>query len=82
MCLQSEVVPCIVCPSHLKEVKQLRKVVMTWCQNLSPSLIATICEGLVGDDFDFIHPPRSIPSLLLVALFKVDTIDAYIYCTH
>ena len=39
-------------------------------------------DVLVGDDFDFIHPPRSISSLLLVALFKVDAIDAYIYCTH
>ena len=29
--------------SHLKEVKQLRKVEMTYCKNLSPSLIATIC---------------------------------------
>ena len=32
--------------SHLKELKQLRKVVMTDCENLSPSLIATICRGL------------------------------------
>ena len=39
--------------SHLKEVKQLRKVqkvVMTWCKNLSPSLIATICEGLCSSN--------------------------------
>ena len=33
-------------PSHLKEFKQLRKVVMAECRNLSPYLIATICEGL------------------------------------
>ena len=39
-------------------------------------------DVLVGDDFDFIRLPRSIASLLLVALFKVDAIDAYIYCTH
>ena len=32
--------------SHLKELKQLRKVVMAECENLSPSLIATICGGL------------------------------------
>ena len=32
--------------SHLKEVKQLRKVEMTECSRLSPSLIATICGGL------------------------------------
>ena len=32
--------------SHLKDFKQLRKVVMTGCKNLSPSLIATICGGL------------------------------------
>ncbi len=31
---------------HLKKFKQLRKVVMTDCENLSPSLIATICKGL------------------------------------
>ena len=32
-----------------------------------------------NNNFDFIQPSRSIASLLLVALFKVDTIDAYIY---
>ena len=36
--------------SHLKEVKQLRKVKMTWCRNLSPFLIATICEGLCNSN--------------------------------
>ena len=36
--------------SHLKEVKQLRKVVMTSCRNLSPSLIATICGGLCSSN--------------------------------
>ena len=39
-------------------------------------------DVLDGDDFSFFQPPRSIASLLLVALFEVDTIDAYIYCTH
>ena len=37
-------------PSHLKEVKQLRKVEMTGCVNLSPFLIATICEGLCSSN--------------------------------
>ena len=37
---------------------------------------------LLVSAFDFIQPPRFIASLLFVALFKVDTIDAYIYCTH
>ena len=32
--------------SHLKEVKQLRKVEMTGCENLSLTHIATICGGL------------------------------------
>ena len=32
--------------SHLTEFKQLRKVEMTKCRNLSPSLIATVCGGL------------------------------------
>ena len=36
--------------SHLKEFKQLRKVEMTRCSNLSPSLIATICEGLCSSN--------------------------------
>ena len=36
--------------SHLKEFKQLRKVEMTWCVNLSPSLIGTICEGLCSSN--------------------------------
>ena len=36
--------------SHLKEFKQLRKVAMAWYRNLSPSLIATICEGLCSSN--------------------------------
>ena len=36
--------------SHLKEFKHLRKVKMTWYENLSPSLIATICEGLCSSN--------------------------------
>ena len=36
--------------SHLKEVKQLRKVVMTECEDLSHSLLATICEGLCSSN--------------------------------
>ena len=35
---------------HLKEVKKLRKVKMTWCKDLSPSLIATICVGLCSSN--------------------------------
>ena len=37
---------------------------------------------LLVSAFDFIQSRRSIASLLFVALFKVDAIDAYIYCTH
>ena len=37
---------------------------------------------LLVSAFHFILPPRSFASLLFVALFKVDAIDAYIYCTH
>ena len=36
--------------SHLKEVEQLRKVEMTECKNLSPSLIATVCGGLCSSN--------------------------------
>ena len=36
--------------SHLKEVKQLRKVAMARCENLSPSHLATICEGLCSSN--------------------------------
>ena len=36
--------------SHLKEIKQLRKVVMTEYESLSPSLIAAICEGLCSSN--------------------------------
>ena len=36
--------------SHLKEFKQLRKVKIGDCRNLSPSLIATICEGLCSSN--------------------------------
>ena len=37
---------------------------------------------LLVSAFDFIQPPRPIASLLFVALFKVDTIDAYTYTVH
>ena len=36
--------------SHLKEFKQLRKMVMNECENLSPSFIATICEDLCSSN--------------------------------
>ena len=36
--------------SHLKMFKQLRKVDMAVCRNLSPSLISTICEGLCSNN--------------------------------
>ena len=36
--------------SQLKKIKQLRKVAMTGCENLSPFLIATICEGLCSSN--------------------------------
>ena len=36
--------------SNLKEVKQLRKVEMTSCVNLSPSLLATICGGICSSN--------------------------------
>ena len=32
--------------SRIKEFKQLKKMEMTFCANLSPSLIAAICGGL------------------------------------
>ena len=37
---------------------------------------------LLVSAFDFIQPPRSIASLLFVALFNVDAIDAYTYTVH
>ena len=37
--------------SHLKEVKQVRKLEITLCENLSPSLIATICGGHCCSNF-------------------------------
>ena len=36
--------------SFLSHLKQLRKVEMADCINLSPSLIATICEGLCSSN--------------------------------
>ena len=35
---------------HLKEFKQFRKVKMIYCRNLSPFLMATICESLCGSN--------------------------------
>ena len=48
--------------SHLKEIKQLRKVVITECESLSPSLIAAICEGLCSSNSmeDVVVIPRLI----------------------
>ena len=37
---------------------------------------------LLVSAFDFIQPPRPIASLLCVAPFKVDAIDAYTYTVH
>ena len=47
-------------------------------------MLFSLCDEMVllVSAFDFIQPPRSIASLLFVALFKVDAIDAYIYCTY
>ena len=36
--------------SNLKEVTQLRKVVMTECDTLSPSLLATICGDICNSN--------------------------------
>ena len=41
----------VVCSlSHLKEVNQLRKVVMTKCRKLLPSLLATIFGSLCSSN--------------------------------
>ena len=58
--------------------------VLTQLKFVSSFMLYILYDGdvLDGDDFSFIHPPRSISSLLLVVLFKVYAIDAYIYCTH
>ena len=54
---------------HLKEFKQFRKVVMTWCDNLSPSLIATICEGLCSSNsMEEVEVSSSEVSVLFVCL--------------
>ena len=54
--------------SHLKEFKQLRKVKMTECENLSPSLVATICEGLCSSNsMEEVEVTSSVVSVLLVA---------------
>ena len=56
--------------SHLKEFKQLRKVVMTGCKNLSPSLIATICEDLCSSNSmeEVVVTSNSEVSVLFVCL--------------
>ena len=55
--------------SHLKEFKQLRKVVMAKCGNLSPSLIATICEGLCSSNsMEEVEVSSSEVSVLFVCL--------------
>ena len=55
--------------SHLKEVKQLRTVVMTGCENLAPSLIATICEGLCSSNsVEEVEVTLSLVSVLFICL--------------
>ena len=56
-------------PSHLKEVKQLRKVVMARCEKLSPFLIATICEGLCSSNsMEEVVVKTPVVSVLFVCL--------------
>ena len=64
-------------PSHLKEVKQLRKVVMTKCANLSPSLIATICEGVYSSNS---VEELVVTTLLVSVLFVCLTIQTAFFC--
>ena len=60
--------------SHLKEVKQLRKVVMTKCRNLSPFLIATICEGLCSrNSMEDVVVALSVVSVLFVCQQRIQT---------
>ena len=54
--------------SHLKDVKQLRKVKMIACENLSPSLIATICGGLCSSNSIEDVVVKTLVSALFVCL--------------
>ena len=55
--------------SHLKDFKQLRKVVMTVCRNLSASFIATICEGLCSSNsMEEVEVTTPVVSVLFVWL--------------
>ena len=45
------------------------------------SIYYTVMMVLLVSAFEFVQSPRYISSLLLVALFRVETIDDYIYCT-
>ena len=51
---------------HLKEVKQLRRLKMDACKNLSPSLIATICGGLCsGNSIEEMVVKTSVSALFV-----------------
>ena len=55
--------------SHIKEVKQLRKVKVTRCENMTPSLIATICTGLCSShSMEEVVVTSSWVSVLVVCL--------------
>ena len=60
---------------HLKEVKQLRKVKMT--QNLSPTLIATICGGLCSSNC---MEEIEVISEASVYLFAAQHHTEYLFC--
>ena len=56
--------------SHLKEVKQLRKMVMAECKNLSPSLLATVCSSNSMEEVVVTSSPyaTTLVSVLFVCL--------------
>ena len=63
---------------HVQEVNQFKKVAMTQCRNLSPSLIAAICVGLCSSSMEelVVTSPVSVLSVCLTTPF----IQTAFYC--
>ena len=67
---------------HVQEVNQFKKVAMTGCRNLSPSLIAAICVGLCSSSSMeelVVTPSPSWVSVLSVCL-TTPCIQTAFYC--
>ena len=65
---------------HVQEVNQFKKVMMTWCRNFSPSLIAAICCSSSLEELHVEVTPSGV-SVLSVCL-TTPCIQTAFYCNY